>query len=199
MFARFPRRIFLLGTLLTACTTHTRYPATVPERAPRRGAQNPKLVLQEIGDYECPFCGEVEPAVEKLMETYGSEIALVWRHYPLGGHPHAALAAESAVEVQAQAGDQGFWKYHATLFRNQGALESDDLVRYAGQVGGVDLTRFARALASRVHRNEVVADMQSIQALHIEGLATPTFLLDGDALVGAYPYDSLSRWVEDRL
>jgi protein-disulfide isomerase len=194
------RRIWILGTLsvLASGCTPARPSVPVPQSAPRRGPPNAKLTLQEIGDYECPFCAEVQPAVEQLMTTFGAELALVWRHYPLPSHPSALLAAESAVEVKAQLGDEGFWRYHATLFQNQAALTAPDLERYAASVGA-DVPRFSRALKERTHRAEVEADQRSIDQLKIERLMTPAFLLPGDHLVGAYPYDALAQWVEDRL
>jgi protein-disulfide isomerase len=177
----------------------SRPPVPPPANAPRKGPANARFVLQEIGDYECPFCADVQPDVKQVLALHGAEIALVWRNYPLRMHPHAALAAEAAVEVKKQLGDEGFWHYHDTLFANQAALGQAELEHYASALGGVDMQRFVTALTERTHRAEVEADRRAIDALQIERLATPAFLFAGDVLVGSYPYESFLSWIEDRM
>ncbi|MCA9646937.1 MAG: thioredoxin domain-containing protein, partial [Myxococcales bacterium] len=90
---------------------------SVPPRAPTKGASNPKLVIQELGDFECPFCAEVQPVLEQVLDHYGDRVRIVWRDYPLSHiHPYAMQAAEAAREVRAQLGEDGFWRYHHLLF-----------------------------------------------------------------------------------
>jgi Thioredoxin len=77
----------------------------------------------EYGDFECPYCGRVEPVVRELLSDF-ADVRYVWRHLPLTDvHPHTQLAAEAA----EAAADQGaFWEMHDLLLRNQDALEFDD-------------------------------------------------------------------------
>src|SRR5689334_19134324 len=93
----------------------------VPASAPRKGG-GAHVVIQEAGDLQCPFCGRVQPTVRALMAAYAGRVELVWRNYPLSNHPHAALAAEAALEIRAQAGDAKFWAFHDALFANQDKL-----------------------------------------------------------------------------
>ena len=175
-------------------------PASVvdpPANAPRRGAKEGPVV-QEVGDYECPFCAQVHPAVKQLLARYGDRIVFIWRNYPLKRHRHAALAAEAALEVRAQLGDDGFWKYHDVLLENQHALERKDLVRYT-EAFGVDRKRFARALELRIHRDAVEADKRAIDALEIPRFGTPAFLIEEDAFIGVYSFEQLSALVEEKL
>src|SRR5262252_8072712 len=109
----------LLGT--TATITDLAVPVD-PERDHIRGPREDALVtLVEYGDFECPYCGQAEPAVRGLIREYG-ELRFVFRHLPLTDvHPHAQLAAEAA----EAAGKQGkFWEMHDMLMDHQDALNA---------------------------------------------------------------------------
>ncbi|MFO0569510.1 MAG: thioredoxin domain-containing protein [Polyangiaceae bacterium] len=172
--------------------------ATIPPNLPRKGAPKPELVVQEVGDYQCPFCAEVQPAVARLMSTHAERIALVWRNYPLASHEHALGAAEAATEVRAELGDDAFWKYHDVLFRNQKALAPADLVRYA-EAFPLDQKRFGRALELGIHRDSILSDKAEIASLKLPGFGTPAFLIGADVFVGTYSYEELVELVEQAL
>lgn len=172
--------------------------AEVPPHLPRKGAKQPELVLQEIGDYECPFCARVQPAVKRVMREYGDRVALVWRDYPLDRHLNALGAAEAAREVRAQLGDDAFWQYHDVLFAHQATLERTHLERFA-EAFPIDRTRFARALDLGIHREGVMADKREIDAMKLPAFGTPAFIIGADLFVGAYSYEELAGLVEDAL
>ncbi|MBK7582554.1 MAG: DsbA family protein [Myxococcales bacterium] len=193
------RRSFITGLSLMAtgaCAPAGAIPS--PAHVPLRGAERPQLVVQEIGDYECPFCAEVQPAVKRLMAEMGERIALAWRNYPLDRHPHAYHAAEAALEARAQLGDDGFWKYHDVLFANQSKLGPEDLLRFA-EAFAIDRTRFARALELRIHRDEVLSDKLEIARLKLPGFGTPAFIIGSDVFVGVYSFEDLRSFVERAL
>ncbi|MDB5817746.1 MAG: Na+/H+ antiporter NhaA [Rhizobacter sp.] len=61
------------------------------------GAVHPRWTLVEYGDFECPGCRQAEPALRQLLNRFGHDLRLVFRHFPLAEvHPHAVLAAEAA-------------------------------------------------------------------------------------------------------
>jgi protein-disulfide isomerase len=104
----------------------------------------------------------------------GDQLRFVYRHFPLAeAHPHAELAAEAA----EGAGVQGrFWEMHDVLFRNQQALEPEDLLRYAMKIG-VDAERLARELAARTYARRVRDDFRGGIRSGVNG--TPTFFING--------------------
>ncbi len=171
---------------------------TLPTNLPNKGSRKPELVVEEVGDYQCPFCAEVQPAVKALMASHGSQIALVWRNYPLRRHEFAAMAAEAALEVRAQRGDEVFWRYHDVLFQNQHALAQPDLERYAKAVGA-DPTRLAEALSVGVHRGAVEDDLRYINGLKLPQFGTPAFLMGEDVFIGSYSHRELVALVEEKI
>ena len=171
----------------------------VPQAAPRTGAVEPELVIHEIGDYECGFCADVEPSVQRLLKEYGGRVQLVWRDYPLPRHPQAMLAAEAAHEVRAQGGDEKFWRYHRLLFLNQNHLSRVWLERNAEALGGIDMDRFRHALSDHVHRAAIDGDMHVLDEKLGDKFGTPAFVIGARLIVGAKPYDELKAAVVQAL
>jgi protein-disulfide isomerase len=124
----------------------------------------------------------------------------VWRNLPLNSiHPDAELAAEAALEAQAQKGQEGFWKMHTMLFANQGAdgaLSRASLDGYAKDMG-LDMTKWAAALDGHTHRDAVDADVKAADAAGLQG--APAFFINGYFLDGAQPYKSFKRIVDRAL
>jgi protein-disulfide isomerase len=168
--------------------------------APTRGPANAKVVVQEFADFQCPYCERVEPALEELLKSYGTKVKLVWRNMPLPAtmHPDAQLAAEAALEAEAQKGQAGFWKMHKLLFAHQkdGGLKRAALDGYAAEIG-LDMTKWSAALEAHTHKAAVEADQAAAQAADISG--TPSFLINGYALSGAQPYARFRQLVERAL
>lgn len=167
-------------------------PATAPARGPA-GA----LTIQIFSDFECPFCSRAVPTIDRVVQTYGNRVRVVFRHMPLAFHQHAREAAEASMEVRAQAGDDAFWRYHDLLFANQRALTTADLERYASQVGGVDLTRFRSALQQHVHAAAIDADVAVAGQIGIRG--TPSFVVGNRVIRGAQPFVNFEEAIDAQL
>jgi protein-disulfide isomerase len=147
------------------------------------------VTLAVYGDYECPYTLLLMPAVTGLVDHFGDRLRFVFRHFPLPKHPHAALAAEAAEGAAAQG---RFWDMHVALFAGQDALEPDDLVRYAADLG-LDVPRFRADLAAHAHRPRVERDLESGRRSGVAG--TPTEFLNGVLYTGEDRLTSLTRAV----
>ena len=154
----------------------------VGERDHVQGPASAPVTLVEYGDYECPYCRAAVPIVRELQTLLGDQLRYVFRHFPLtGSHPHAQHAAEAAEAAAAQG---QFFEMHAALFEHQEALEDDDLVGYAAELG-LDTTQIRRELGAHSHRDRVRADFESGVRSGVRG--TPTFYLDDvryDGIIG---------------
>ena len=177
----------LLGTASTV--TDLAVPVD-PERDHIRGPKKDALVtLVEYGDFECPYCGQAEPAVRGLIREFG-ELRFVFRHLPLTEvHPHAQLAAEAA---EAAAVQGAFWEMHDMLMDHQGALTTRDLVGYAASIG-LDSDKFAADLRKHAGAYRVAEDVDSADLATVSG--TPTFFINGNRYYGAFDLAALKEAV----
>jgi len=160
-----------------------------------RGPVDAAVTIEEFTDFECPFCRRYFLQVyPKLMAQYGDRVRYVVRYFPLESiHPHAFGAAEAA----ACAADQGrFWDYHDVLFRHADALAIRNLRAYALDLG-LDTAAFDTCLDSERPSAEIIADLRDGVGRGIRG--TPTFFINGQALVGAQPLEVFQAFIDDGL
>jgi Na+/H+ antiporter NhaA len=187
---RLPPRTRLRALFGTATSVTDLAVPVDPGRDHIRGPEKDALVtLVEYGDFECPYCGQAEPAVRELIREYG-ELRFVFRHLPLTEvHPHAQLAAEAA-EAAAEQG--AFWEMHDMLMDHQGALDVRDLMRYAAEIG-LETERFRDDLRRHAGAYRVAEDVDSADLATVSG--TPTFFINDNRYYGAFDLAALKEAV----
>jgi Na+/H+ antiporter NhaA len=156
------------------------------ERDHIRGPEDAPVTLVEYGDFECPYCGQAEPAIRDLLADSG-DVRYVWRHLPLNDvHPYAQLAAEAA-EAAAEQG--AFWEMHDQLLAHQGEVRLPQLLDLAERLE-LDVDRFRDDLRRRVGADRIAEDVDSADVSGVSG--TPTFFINGRRHNGAYDVAALS-------
>jgi protein-disulfide isomerase len=151
-----------------------------------QGSIDAPIALLEYGDYECPFCGEVQPIVREIQHRLGDDLCFAFRHFPLTNvHPHAEHAAEAA----EAAGEQGsFWAMHETLFANQNALDDESLAEYAATLE-LDETRLIKEVVSGAYAGRIREDFKNGVRAGVNG--TPCFFINGKRYDGSRGLESL--------
>lgn len=158
-------------------------PAFGPEGAP--------VLITEYGDFGCPSCRAWHNLGirEQILATYGDRVRFEFKDFPVitPQSPRAAEAGQCAL-------DQGlFWEYHDFVYENYQGLSEANLVAYAAQ-SGLDVGAFSDCLDSRLHRGTVQEDMFEAQRLGIRG--TPTFVVNGQQVVGAPYFETFAGQIE---
>jgi protein-disulfide isomerase len=177
-------------------------PGGLPTGDPARGNLHGKVVVHEWADFQCPFCGRVEPTLAQLMKDYGGRVKFVWHDLPLAMHTDAPLAAQATREAFAQKGASGFWAMHDKLLANQQNIKRADLDSYAQELG-LNLARWNAALDGSTHASEIEADRKAAADDAI--LGTPAFLIvpanatEGYFVNGAQAYGKYRRLIERAL
>jgi protein-disulfide isomerase len=151
----------------------------------RGSAVAPATVL-EFGDYECPYSRAAYRGIQIAERRLGDRLRFAFRQFPLTSiHPHAASAA-TAAEAAALSGR--FWSMHDALFGHQDALDPDDLLRYAVDLG-IDERDFAESMVDSRVAGKVRADVESGIRSGVHG--TPTLFVNGVRYEGSYRADEL--------
>jgi protein-disulfide isomerase len=159
--------------------------------SPARGPETAPITLVEFSDFQCPYCRQAAPELERLVDRRAPNVRLVFKHYPLSMHAHALDAARAA----AAAAKQGkFWEMHDVLFSRQGDLERASLTRYAEEIG-LDAERFATDFESAEVNAAVEADLELGRRLGVD--ATPTIFVNGRRFDD--PIEGLGDWIDEEL
>ncbi len=173
----------------------------ISEKDHIRGSRNAKVFFVEYSDLECPFCQQFHPTVKAAVESYGQDVAWVYRHYPLDMlHPKARPAAEASECVAEVGGADAFWQFVDKVFENQQA-NLVDISATAVSVG-VNKARFDECVSSGRMAGVVDEQYQGGSTAGITG--TPgSFVINqkGEAwlIPGAYPLESLKQTIDEAL
>lgn len=159
----------------------------------RKGSESAPIQIVEFSDFQCPYCTRAIGTVDQVVGHYGDKVSVVFRHFPLGFHDDAHLAAQAS----ECAGDQGkFWEYHDTLFENQRALKKTNLSEYAVQLG-LNAETFDKCINEGTHAGKVDKDMEDGSMVGMNG--TPGFYINGIPLTGAVPFESFKTVIDAEL
>lgn len=182
----------------------TRVPTvTAVEEMPVLGNADAPVTILEFSDYQCPYCRQyVRQTLPKILATYveTGQVRYLFKDFPLESHPNAQKAAEAA----RCAGVQGsYWAMHGWLFDAQrewaqrGQEEAlEKFVRYAEELG-LDAMSFRDCLESGESGEQIRQDQWEGQQAGVRG--TPSFLINGQLLAGAYPFETFQQMIEAEL
>lgn len=158
-----------------------------------RGDEKAKVTIVEFSDFQCPYCGAVEPTVKRVLKEYEGKVRFFFRDFPLPNHEHAIKASEAA----HCASDQGkYWEMHDKLFENQTALDVASLKGYAKTLG-LDTAKFDKCLDSGEKAKAVMANLEAGQDLNVS--STPAFFINGVSMNGALPFEQFKKVIDAEL
>ena len=172
------------------------YKVPLKGNEPQKGADDALVTIVEISDFECPFCGRVEPTIKQVQDKYGKDVRVVWMNNPLPFHKNAKPAANAALEAHAQKGNKGFWAMHEKMFANQKALTTDNLEKWAKEIG-LNMGKFKKALADDKYGKTIQEQQTLASSLGARG--TPAFFINGRNLRGAQPLTAFTSLIDEEL
>ena len=171
------------------------------DKRPVRGAATAKVEIINFDDLQCPYCEMLNDGIlPQTMNRYKGLVKIVYKDYPLPGHPWAMRAAVDANCLASQS-DAAYWAYvdfvHSHGRDISGANPNPDrsftnLDNIAGTIGKQSKVDEAQlALCVKKQDESVVNSSLKLGAsLKLEG--TPQVFVDGERLPsGAQPVDQL--------
>jgi len=162
-----------------------------------KGNANAPVTIIEISDFQCPYCGRFATGTARQIEETYIKTGVV-----RFGYQHMAfLGVESrwAAEASECAAEQGkFWEYHDKLFasqsgENRGAFNKENLKNFAADLR-LDTAKFNACLDSGKFTSLVEKETANVQSLGVQ--STPSFLINGQPLAGAQPFEAFQRIIE---
>lgn len=171
-------------------------PREIPvEGRPVFGSATAPVTVVVFADFQCPHCKLEAPKIRKTVEQFRGRARLIFKHFPLMGHPRAkaaAIATEAALEQDK------FWEMHDIVFANQDKLEDGDIRSYASKIG-LDMAKFDAHYNARKGKAVVEADKQHGEDAGVDG--TPAVFVNGRRANGRYILfgGELSGWIDDAL
>jgi protein-disulfide isomerase len=166
--------------------------------SPVDGPADAWVTVVEFSDFQCPYCGAVQPTLANVLPGYGANVRLVFKHLPLSFH---AFARATAVAAECAGAQSRFWEFHDLAFAGQGALFSSgayetELAAIAAQAR-LDLTAWQACRADPAIAARVDTDLSLAMLVGIPG--TPSFVVNGILLVGNRPAAEFRKVIDAAL
>ena len=170
-----------------------------------RGKADSKIVVVEYADYQCPGCASMAPHLDKIYEEYKTDVAFVFRNFPLKSHQNAR-AASAAAEA---AGKQGyFWEMYDSIYSNRNSwIEQTGDARtntfaelFAGVAKDGDVAQFRKDLSDE----NIIKKIDFDYAVGLERdqvKATPSIYIDGEELdvTSVQTFDEVEDLIREKL
>lgn len=158
-----------------------------------RGNPEAGITVIEFSDFECPFCAQLHPTLQRIVEE-SDDVRWVYRHFPLSSIHSRALGAAAASECIARlGGNDAFWTFADGIFANQRRLV-DTFYSEQAKGAGIDANAFSACLADRSVADDIQADGD--EAIRSGGRGTPFAVIVGargrlTSFSGALPYEQV--------
>jgi protein-disulfide isomerase len=143
------------------------------EDSPMMGNVHAPITIVEFAEFECSWCANLAPILEKLVEESNGSVRLIFKHFPLKNHPGTLLAAEAAQAAYRQG---KFWEMYDFLFANLGNHSMEDILKFGRELG-LDPNKFKRDLEDKKLLQHIERD--KMEGVRAKVVGTPTLFIDG--------------------
>jgi protein-disulfide isomerase len=161
-------------------------------QAPVAGNPEGDITIVAFLDYNCPFCKQSAPALEKLVKADG-KIRLVYKDWPI-----LTAASMHGAQLALAATYQGkYAEVHQALMGIPGRRISKETMTEAVKASGVDVERLGRDL--KQHAPEIISliqrNLDQADALGLQG--TPVFLIGPFKVASSLDYEGFRKVVAE--
>ncbi|MEM7436418.1 MAG: thioredoxin domain-containing protein [Myxococcota bacterium] len=159
--------------------------------SPLRGSPMAPVTIYEFSDFQCPHCRLAAPYLKQVVDESNGKVKLVFKQYPLSGHPKAREAAKAAVAADRQG---KFWEMHDMIFLNQDKLGGVNFEDYAKKLG-LDVKRFVADMNSKEVEAKIDADREEGKKAGVD--STPSIYVNDRRYI--FPPDKLAEYIREEL
>lgn len=160
-----------------------RYAVPLRGDEPQLGPDDAPVTIIAFSDFQCPYCAKVVGPLHDIHESYGDDVRIIFKHYPLPGHTKAVPAAHAAWAAHQQ---DKFWPFHDWVFEKGASLNGlPDWLKE----NGLDAEKFGTDMESTGARNALDDDLRAGNQVGVTG--TPAFFVNGHFFGG---YRDTAGW-----
>jgi protein-disulfide isomerase len=168
------------------------------------GSADAPVVLEVYSDYQCPVCGRFSREyLPRLISTFvtAGDLRIEERAIAFLGTTTPDESLDAAAAAACAAPSNRYWEFHDYLMWNQdgeneGAFRRERLSVMADRVG-LDAATFSACLDDAATRDPIRQLTADAAAAGIT--STPTFVIDGEPIVGLVAYDELAARIQARV
>jgi protein-disulfide isomerase len=151
----------------------------VSENEPRRGSEQPQIVITQFADFHCRYCAQQVPVLDRVLARYSDHVQMRFRFF---AGTQVDITSDYTSRIAYCADKEGaFWRVHDAAFKAGGTLTRPEVRRIAAEASmdPEDLDQCAR---SGEVKEAIASDHAAGVQLGVQG--TPTMFVNGRPLIG---------------
>jgi len=162
------------------------------------GSKDAEISVIVYTDFQCPYCSQAAPELERFQADFADRVNVVIRHFPLISIHDRAMSAAKAAEA---AGAQGkFFEMHDALFQSQSTwgaagytvAQFDQFALNLAQQIGLDTKKFGEDYQSETIQAKLdIAYNDATEKIGLSGTPSVFIIINGVPYKGPYDYVSL--------
>ena len=156
--------------------------------SPRIGAKQAKLTLINFTDYNCPYCKQLDPMLEKIVQKY-PDVAVVIKPLPFKGES-SVLSARTALTTWREHPQQ-FLALHEKLMQKKGYHTAVSIKQAQEKAAASPVTLDAQS------EETLSTNLQLARLVGVRG--TPATIIGDELIPGAVPWETLEEVVKEKL
>jgi protein-disulfide isomerase len=153
------------------------------------GNPNGDVTVVEFFDYHCPYCKQMEPALEALLQQDG-KVRLMLKEFPILGED-SVLASRAAIAARRQGKYEAF---HNALMHAKGSFTPAVIADIAQEVG-LDGKQLVTDMGAAFVDQTLSANHALADALSIDG--TPGFVIGDSVITGGMTIERFKQYVAE--
>lgn len=156
--------------------------------SPRIGAEKATLTLVNFTDYNCPYCKQLDPLLEKIVQKY-PQVAVVIKPLPFKGES-SVLSARTALTTWREHPQQ-FLALHEKLMQKKG-YHTAASIKQAQEKSAATLVTLDEKSMETLSTNLQLARLVGVQG-------TPATIIGDEMIPGAVSWETLEAVVKEKL
>jgi protein-disulfide isomerase len=162
------------------------------QREPVKGDSNAKIKIIGYMEFSDPFSQKAWVVINDLFDEFGDDIKFEFRNFPLSFQDPNNIAAQAGECVLDQSNEKAFFKFADMLMSRENNDETS-LISQANSIG----INIEDCLANKEFLPEVLEDIEEGEIDNVQG--TPAFILNGELISGAQPYEVFEEKIKTHL
>lgn len=156
--------------------------------SPVRGNANGDVILVEFFDYNCPYCRQLVPTLDELLEA-NPRLRIVYKEFPILSD-NSRFAAQAALAARNQ---DKYFEFHAALMGAGGIVNREKVIQVAREVG-LSIRRLRRDMDDPEIQAAIDRNLALAATLRITG--TPSFAVGDRIFRGAADRETLQALID---
>jgi len=168
------------------------------------GDPNAPVVIHEYSDFGCPHCANFATGTAiELEESYIASGQVYFVSHSVGRLLGSDISVQLAEAAYCAGAQNKYWPFQDYVFANQAAIYSNPNAPVDGYIAAIaeaielDMKSFNDCVEKNTYQDQVLQDQA--EAIKAGINSTPSFLINGELLVGNLPFADFQTVIEKAL